>query len=125
MQLQLTSLSLQQVKTITSSLLASPYSLTPQIDDNNPLLILVPVPPATAETRSQAKAEAKRVFDRASTEVRNIRADAQKRHRKMELGKLVVVDELRKAHKQMEEVVKKGQDEVKKIYEGAVKALDG
>ena len=65
------------------------------------------------------------MFDRASTEVRNARGDAQKRHRKMELGKLVVVDELRKAHKKMEEIVKNGQDEIKKVYEGAVKALDG
>jgi len=42
----------------------------------------------------------------------------------MELRKLVVVDELRKAHKQMEEVVRKGQDEAKKTYEQAVKSLD-
>jgi ribosome recycling factor len=65
------------------------------------------------------------MFERASSDVRNARGDAQKRFRKMELGKLVIQDELRKAHKQMEEVVKKGQDEVKKVYEGSLKALDG
>ncbi len=95
----------------------------PQHDTSNPLLINVPVPPATAETRQQAKEEAKKVYDRATQEVRNVRGDEQKRFRKMELGKMVVVDELRKAHKQMEDVVKKGQDECKKIYEAAVKAL--
>ena len=55
--------------------------------------------------------------------MRNARGDAQKRFRKMELSKLVIQDELKKAHKGMEDVAKKGQDEVKKIYEGALKAL--
>ncbi|KAJ9615873.1 ribosome-recycling factor [Cladophialophora chaetospira] len=131
------------VKPITSALLASPYSLVPQTTaphtpgttssaqssalprDANPLLIIVPVPPVTAETRNLAKQEAKKMFERANSEVRNARGDAQKRFRKMELGKLVIQDELRKAHKAMEEVVKKGQDEVKKVYEGSLKALDG
>ncbi len=88
-------------------------------------MLAIPVPPVTAETRNQARAEAKKVYDRATLEIRNLRGDAQKRFRKMELGKLVLVDELKKAHKQMEEVVRKGQDEAKKIYEAALKALDG
>ncbi|OCT49196.1 ribosome recycling factor domain-containing protein [Cladophialophora carrionii] len=131
------------VKPITSALLASPYSLVPQTTaphtpgttssaqssslprDANPLLITVPVPPVTAETRNLAKQEAKKMFERASNEVRNARGEAQKRFRKMELGKLVIQDELRKAHKQMEEVVKKGQDELKRVYEASVKALEG
>lgn len=112
------------MKPITSALQASSHSLAPQPDSHNPLVILIPVPPATAETRAQAKAEAKKCFERASNDVRNARGDAQKRHRKMELGKLVIVDELRKAHKQMEEVVRKGQDEAKKVYEQAIKNLD-
>ena len=125
----------QHVKPIIAALLASPYSLVPQTttaspssplsSTSNPLLITVPVPPITAETRNLAKQEAKKIFERASNEVRNARGDAQKRFRKMELGKLVIQDELRKAHKQMEEVVKKGQEEVKKVYEGSLKALEG
>lgn len=43
----------------------------------------------------------------------------------MELGKLVIVDELHKAHKMMEEVVRKGNDEAKKVYEASLKALNG
>ncbi|KAI1613773.1 ribosome recycling factor [Exophiala viscosa] len=113
------------VKPITSAIQASPHSLVPQPDGTNPLLLNVPVPPATAETRAQAREEAKKVFDRASQDVRNARGDAQKRFRKMELGKMVIQDELRKAHKQMEDVVKKGQDECKKVFEAAVKVLDG
>lgn len=111
------------VKPLVSAIMASEHSLNPEVDKNNSLLILVPVPPATAETRAQAVAEAKKCFDKASLEVRNARGDAQKRFRKMELSKLVIQDELRKAHKGMEEVAKKGQDEVKRVFDAAVKTL--
>jgi len=111
------------VKPLTAAIMASDYSLTPEVDKNNTLLILVPVPPATAETRQQAAQEAKKCFDKASLDVRNARGDAQKRHRKMELNKLVIQDELKKAHKSMEDVARKGQDEVKKVYENALKTL--
>lgn len=111
------------VKPLANAITASEHSLNPEVDKNNSMLILVPVPPATAETRQQAAAEAKKCFDKASLDVRNARGDAQKRFRKMELGKLVIQDELKKAHKGMEEVARKGQDEVKKVYEGALKAL--
>jgi ribosome recycling factor len=82
------------------------------------------VPPPTAESRAQAAAEAKKSMERASLEVRTARGDAQKRYRKMELGKKVVVDELRKAHDGMEKVAQKGQEEVKKVYEQAIKSLE-
>ncbi|KAK5940697.1 ribosome-recycling factor [Knufia obscura] len=111
------------VKPLTASIMASDYSLTPEVDKNNPMLILVPVPPATAETRQQAAQEAKKCFDKASLEVRNARGDAQKRFRRMELNKLVIQDELKKAHKGMEDVAKKGQDEVKKVFDNALKTL--
>lgn len=111
------------VKPLCAAIMASEHSLNPDVDKNNSLLILVPVPPATAETRAQAAAEAKKCFDKAGLEVRNARGDAQKRFRKMELDKLVIKDELKKAHKQMEDVAKKGQDEAKKVYDGALKAL--
>ncbi|KAI9872009.1 MAG: hypothetical protein M1823_008287, partial [Watsoniomyces obsoletus] len=115
------------VKPITAAIQASQYSLTPQPaapNDGNPLLILVPVPPVTAETRVQAQAEAKKVMEKAALEVRTARGEAQKQFRRMELGKLVVQDELRKAHKGMEEVARKGQDEVKRVGDAAVKALE-
>ena len=111
------------IKPLIHAIVGSDQNLNPDLDKNNPLLLLVPVPPATAETRAQAAAEAKKCFDKASLEVRNARGDAQKRHRKMELEKLVIKDELAKAHKGMEDVAKKGQDEVKKVYENALKAL--
>ena len=124
------------VKAITTAIQASPHSLTPlppsssssnaSVNANantNPLSIEVPVPPVTAETRAQAATEAKRCMDKASLEVRTARGEAQKVFRRMELGKLVVKDELHRAHKEMEEVVRKGQDEVKRVGEAAVKAL--
>lgn len=111
------------VKPLVGAIMASEHSLNPEVDANNPLLVLVPVPPATAETRAQAVVEAKKCLDKASLEVRNARGDAQKRFRKMELNKLVIQDELRKAHKSMEDVAKKGQDEVKRVFDAAVKTL--
>lgn len=111
------------IKPLTAAIVGSEHSLNPEVDKNNPLLILIPVPPATAETRTQAAAEAKKCLDKASLDVRNARGDAQKRFRKMELQKLVIKDELQKAHKSMEEVAKKGQDEVKKVYDNTLKTL--
>ena len=123
--LLLTRFALQHIKPISNAIKASPHSLVPEPDKQNPMLLLIPIPPATAETRKQAAAEAKKVMERASLEVRTARGDAQKKFRKMELQKTVVVDELRKAHKGMEDVVKKGQDEVKRVYEAALKTLEG
>jgi ribosome recycling factor len=115
------------VKPLIAALHASDYSLAPEPpkpDDPNPLCIVVPVPPVTAETRAAAVAKAKECLDKAQLEVRNARGDAQKRHRKMEKDKLVIVDELRKAHKSMEEVAKKGADKAKSVHDAAVKALE-
>lgn len=96
----------------------------PTPDAQNALLLNIPVPPPTAESRAQAAAEAKKSMERASSEVRTARGDAQKRYRKMELGKKVIMDELRKAHEGMEKTAHKGQEEVKKMYEQAVKGLE-
>ena len=115
------------LKPVTAAIQASPYSLTPQAASStstNPLMIEVPVPPVTAETRAQAANEAKKCTEKASLEVRTARGEAQKVFRRMELEKLVIKDELHKAHKGMEEVVKKGQEEVKRFGDAAVKALE-
>jgi ribosome recycling factor len=115
---------LQHLKPISSAILSSPHSLVPVPDAQNPLLLNIPVPPPTAESRAQAAAEAKKSMERASLEVRTARGDAQKRYRKMELGKKVIVDELRKGHEGMEKVAQKAQEEVKKVYEQAIKGLE-
>ncbi|RMZ85225.1 hypothetical protein DV738_g192, partial [Chaetothyriales sp. CBS 135597] len=100
------------VKAVMGALQASDYSLTPQLEKS-----------VTAETRQLAQAEAKKAAEKAGLEVGNARAEAQKRFRKMELEKRVVVDELRKAHKGMEDVAKQGQAQVKTVLDAALKAL--
>jgi ribosome recycling factor len=47
-----------------------------------------------------------------------------KKIRKFQLDKSVLPDDLQKAGKRMEEVVKKGHAEVKRIVEGAKKVLE-
>ncbi|RMD39416.1 hypothetical protein DV735_g5712, partial [Chaetothyriales sp. CBS 134920] len=106
------------VKAVMGALQASDYSLTPQLEKNNNSNDNV-----TAETRLQAQAEAKKAAEKAGLEVGNARAEAQKRFRKMELEKRVAVDELRKAHKGMEDVAKQGQAQVKTVLDAALKAL--
>jgi ribosome recycling factor len=112
------------VKPLMAAIRASSYSLTPQAPNAGELQITVPIPPVTAETRSQAAAEVKRYMEKAGTEVKGVRGDAQKRYRRMELEKLVIKDEIRKGHKGMEEVVKKAQEEIKRVGEAGIKALE-
>ena len=117
------------IKALTSAIQASPYSLTPDTNSpdsafSNPLAITVPIPPATAETRQQAVQQAKKSLERAMNDIKNARGDAHKNFQTWERKRLVIVDELRKAHKGMEEVVKKGEAEAKRSHDNAVKALE-
>jgi len=114
-----------------AAILASPHSLVATAPDatNNPLLLRVPIPPPTAESRAHAAADAKRSLERAELEIRAVRAAAQKKFRKMELQKMSVVvavrkDELWKAHEGMEKIVREGVEEAKRILEGALKGLE-
>ena len=113
------------LKALGAAVAGSSYSLTAtgDTDQNNPLLLSVPIPPATAETREQAGAEAKKSLERAMQDIRMARGDQQKSFRRWELGKLVIKDELVKAHKEMEEVVKRGQAEGEKLYHAALRSL--
>jgi ribosome recycling factor len=52
------------------------------------------------------------------------RQEHNKLLRKYELNKEVLPDDLQKAKKQMEEVVKKGHTEVKRISDGAKRVLE-
>lgn len=112
------------IKPLTASLLSSPHSLNPQPDAHNPLALTLTIPPATTETRRRAADEAKQSLERAMLDVRTARGDMQKKFRRWETNKDVVVDELRKAHRRMEEVVKRGEADGKKLYDNALKALD-
>lgn len=56
--------------------------------------------------------------------MKDARAAWQKWYRKADKEKLVVRDELEKAHKKMEAVVEKGQKAVKEVWEGAVRGME-
>lgn len=114
----------KHLKPITTSIQSSPYSLTPQPDSQHPLQLNVPIPAPTAESRAQSFADAKKEYEKVGVGVRDARGQWQKWYRKAEKEKLVIRDELEKAHKKMEGVVEKGQKTLKEVYDQAVKAME-
>jgi ribosome recycling factor len=112
------------VKPITSALLASPHNLNPTPDSHAPLELQLPVPPPTKESREQAGKEAGKAGERASEKVKEARGSMQKTLRAMEVAKTVRSDDIVKARDTMEAKVKEAQGEVKKIVDGARKALE-
>ncbi|EME38455.1 hypothetical protein DOTSEDRAFT_96214, partial [Dothistroma septosporum NZE10] len=114
------------VKPVTSAIQASSLSLTPQPDPTgaNALLLVLNIPPPTAESRKAAVQEAVKAGEKASMAVRDARGKQQKKLRAMQLGKAARPDDLKKASIQMEKVVERGTSEVKKIVDNAKKVLD-
>ncbi|KAF1845123.1 ribosome recycling factor [Cucurbitaria berberidis CBS 394.84] len=113
------------IKPITSAIAASPHSLTPlSPESSNPLTIQVPLPPPTGESRRAAVESAGKASERADKWIQNARQEHNKKLRKYELHRDVLPDDLQKAKKRMEEVVKKGHGEVKRIADGAKKVLE-
>jgi ribosome recycling factor len=62
--------------------------------------------------------------ERADKWIQTARQEHNKRLRKYELNRDVLPDDLQKAKKRMEDVVKRGHGEVKRIVEGARKVLE-
>jgi ribosome recycling factor len=116
----------EHVKPITSAIQASTLSLTPQPDPTgtNPLLLVVNIPPPTADSRKAAVADAAKVGEKAGMVIKDARAKQQKKLRAMQLGKTARPDELKKAGAAMEKVVEKGGSEVKKVVDAARKVLE-
>jgi ribosome recycling factor len=56
--------------------------------------------------------------------VKNARAAMQKKLRGMEVKKVVRPDDLKKAHKEMEKIVEKGTQDVKKAVDAARKSME-
>jgi ribosome recycling factor len=88
------------------------------------LQLNIPVPPPTAESRAQALTDAKRETEKAGLGIRDARGAWQKWYRKADKEKLVIRDELEKAHKKMEGVVERGHKTVKEVYDQAVKNME-
>lgn len=114
------------LKPISSSIQASSLNLTPQPDPTgaNPLLLVVNIPPPTADSRRAAVKEAEKAGEKAGTSVRDARGKQQKKLRSMQLSKSARPDDLKKAGTQMEKVVEKGSAEVKRIVDSAKKVLE-
>jgi ribosome recycling factor len=99
-------------------------NLQPVQDPHNASQLNIPIPPPTKESRDAALAAAHDAGVNANNKIATERAAMQKKLRQMELKKLALPDDLKKAHKTMEALVKKGQDDVKKTIEVAKKAME-
>ena len=117
----------KHVKPTTSAIQSSNLNLTPQPDPtgNNPLLLVINIPPPTAESRRATVNEATKAGEKASTSIKDGRGKQQKKLRSMQVNKSARPDDLKKAGDRMEKIVEKGQVEVKKIVDNAKKVLDG
>ncbi|KAF2739766.1 ribosome recycling factor [Polyplosphaeria fusca] len=115
----------EHVKPVTSAIAASPHSLSPQQPhQDTPLTIPVPVPPPTGESRQKALEAAQKISEQADRAIHDARAAHNKMLRRFEKERAVLPDDMKKAKKSMEEVIKKGHTEVKRIVEGAKKVLE-
>lgn len=115
----------QHIKPVSTAIAASPHSLTPLTPEaSNPLTIQVPLPPPTGETRRAAIQQASAASELADKWIAKARQNHNQKLRKYQLEKAVLPDDLQKAGKRMEEVVKKGHSEVKRIVDGAKKVLE-
>ncbi|THV47924.1 hypothetical protein BGAL_0279g00050 [Botrytis galanthina] len=112
------------IKPILSTIQSSTLSLQPTPDPHNPLALNIPIPPPTKESRDAALQAASKAGEIASNGVRNARGAMQKKLRAMEVKKTVRPDDSKKAHKEMEKVVEKGNGEVKKIVDAARKGME-
>ncbi|KAI9811354.1 MAG: hypothetical protein M1827_005514 [Pycnora praestabilis] len=110
----------QHLKPITTTILSSPHSLTPQHDTLNPLQLNIPIPPPTGESRAAALTTANKAGEQAGLAIRSARQVQQKKLQ----AKWIRPDDRRKAEKGMEKVVEKGKGEVEKVVEGARKVLE-
>lgn len=110
---------------MTSAIAASPHNLAPQSPHPDaPLTIPVPIPPPTGESRQAALDAARKASEQADKAIQIARQGHNKKLRKFGLEKAVLPDDLQKAGKLMEDVVKKGHGEVKRIVDGAKRVLE-
>ncbi|KAF2092650.1 ribosome recycling factor [Rhizodiscina lignyota] len=113
------------VRPVSSAILASAHSLNPQgPSPDAPTTLTIQIPPPTGESRRAAIEDARKFSEEATAAIRAARQTQHKKMRSMELEKRARPDDLQKAHKQMEEVVRKGNEEVKRIVDGAKRVLE-
>lgn len=117
--------SLQHVRSIISAIQGSKdLNLQPQQDPHNTLQLNIPIPSPTKEFREFSLGAAGKAGEMASVGIRDARAAMQKRLRTMELNKSARPDDIRKAHKDMEKIVEKGNADIKKAVDAARKTME-
>ncbi|KAJ5139125.1 uncharacterized protein N7515_003973 [Penicillium bovifimosum] len=112
------------IKPLTSAIVSSNLSLTPQPDPHNALQLNIPIPPPTKESRDKNIQAAKQAYERAASAVRDSRGAMHKRLQDLQKKKLARPDDVRKAHDQMEKATDQGQKDVKDAFEGVRKTLE-
>jgi len=109
------------VKKVVSAIQIAELNLQPVTDTKNPLLIMVPLPPPTKESRTEAANQAAKVGNKAQDAVRNARLVT---HKKIQAAKKGVrPDDFKKADKKMEDIVKKRKAEVEAVIAAARKGI--
>ncbi|KAJ5753851.1 uncharacterized protein N7511_008004 [Penicillium nucicola] len=112
------------IKPLTSAIISSNLSLTPQPDAHNALQLNIPIPPPTKESRDKNIQTAKQAFDKAAISLRDSRGAMHKRLQDLQKKKLARPDDVRKAHDQMEKVTDLGHKDLKDAFEAAKKTLE-
>lgn len=116
----------QHVKPIKSAILASHLNLTPiGPSPETPTTFSIQIPPPTGESRQAALASASKAAEESLGRIREARGGHQKKLRAMQTSKKVRADDFHKAQAEMEIVVKKGNEEIKKILENSKRVLEG
>jgi ribosome recycling factor len=117
----------QDVKNIASLLQGTVYSLNPRIDpeNTNPNLIIVEVPPATAESRARVIEEVSQLSNRVNRYITAARAQQQKRHKVMRQDKIARPDDIDKGMFACNALCKAANEEQKDITEKFKKAVQG
>jgi ribosome recycling factor len=113
------------VKPINTAIVTSALNLTPHgPTPDQPTTLTIQVPPPTGESRMQAAEAAKKAEEAALGRIKDARGKHQKKLRSFGVSKSVRPDDLQKAQKGMEDVVKRGNEDVKKVVEDARRVLE-
>jgi len=114
------------IKPTKSAILSSSLNVAPQDPEpDSPTTITLKIPPQTGESRQVVVEEVKKASNQALDQVKRARHDKHDTLRDMLKDKSLRKDDYQKAHDEMEKVVKKGNEEVKRIADGAKRVFEG
>jgi len=117
---------LQHIKAVRSAINSSTLSLAPQgPTEDAPTTLTVKIPPQTGESRQAVVKNVKVASDHSLDMIKHARHDKHDQLRKMKADKSLRADDYQKAHDEMEKVVKRGNEEVKRISDGARRVFEG